>query len=130
MTSGIDIVFVDSRCERDFAALSLLVYRTPTDTVSEARYGAYRVYLLQIRLVSILKNCEGLLVVVVYDVGVIGVQGWVEGSVQSVLHPGCGVVDVGGAIGAIQNPGKPFDSFHRLFTLTQRHASFSFMAPT
>lgn len=101
MTSGIDIVSVDSRYERDFAVLGFLVYRTSTDTVREARYGAYRVFLLQIRLVAIFEYSEGLLVVVVYDIEVIGVQGRVDGSVQSVLHPRCGVVDVSGVIGAI-----------------------------
>lgn len=100
------IVSVDSRREGDLAALGFLVYRMPTQTVSDAGYGAHRGFLLQVRLVFIFENCEPVLMVVVCDVRVVGVQGWVDSSVQSVLHPGCGVVDVGGVIGAIQKPWK------------------------
>lgn len=124
MMSGINIVSVDSGCERDFAVLGFLVYRTPSHTLSNAGRGAYRGLLLQVWLVFNSENSKGLLVFVVCDVGTVSVQGGVDGSVQSVLHPGCGFLGgVIGAIGAIQTTVQACDCFHcqRLYPIQLCH---------
>ena len=97
-TSRVSIVTVDSSDEGLFLDLGIRIDGKPVPVVSVNI--SQSPWCSQIRLLYFFEKRPGLLVGVIYNIWIIGGQGWMDAPVQSVLHPGGGVI--GGVIGDSQ----------------------------